>query len=117
MAHTHEVREKQVVPGISPTVVLARIIYFVFGIIIAFLVVRIILLLLAANQGNAFVDFVYTISGVFAAPFFGIFSYTPSYGASVFEISTFIAIIIYLLVCWGLVTLVMLGSRHHDEVA
>lgn len=113
MATVHEVREPV---SMSPAIVAARAIYFIFGVIEAFIVVRMILLLLAANQANAFVDFVYTVSGIFVAPFFGIFGYTPTYGASVFEISSLVAIVVYALVCWGLVSLVTLGSRDRTEV-
>ncbi|MCA9325045.1 YggT family protein [Candidatus Saccharibacteria bacterium] len=115
MAHTHEIREP-VTTGVSPAVLAARAIYFAFGVVIAFIVLRMVLLLLGANQANAFVDFVYAISGVFVMPFFGIFAYAPSYGVSTFEISSLVAIIIYTLIAWGLASLVTLGSRHRTEV-
>lgn len=103
--------------GGVPTAVLAsRVVWFVAGFIITLLVLRMVLLLLAANQGNAFVDFVYALSAIFAAPFFGIFAYTPAYGSSVFEISSLVAILVYALVAWGLVRLLTLGSRHADAV-
>ncbi len=96
----------------APTSVIAkRVIYYIVGVIVALLLIRIVLLLLAANQGNGFVDFVYALSGVFAAPFFGIFSYTPTYGSSVFEISSVVAILIYVLVGWGIAKLFTLGSN------
>lgn len=96
----------------APTSVIAkRIIYYIVGIIVALLLLRIVLLLLAANQGNAFVDFIYALGGIFAAPFFGIFSYTPVYGASVFELSSVVAILIYMLVGWGIAKLLTLGSN------
>ncbi|RZJ87310.1 MAG: YggT family protein, partial [Chryseobacterium sp.] len=78
------------------------------------LVLRIVLLLLAANQGNGFVDFVYAVSGFFAMPFYGIFNYTPAYGSSVLELSSIVAIFIYALVGWGLVKLLTIGSRTRD---
>jgi len=95
-------------------VIVRRIIWYVAGIIIAFLVVRLILQLLAANQGNGFVDFVYAVSGFFAAPFFGIFNYQPSYGQSTFELSSLVAIVIYALIAWGLAKLFTLTSAHPD---
>lgn len=115
MTDTHDMREPVAVT-VSPAVFAARIIYFIFGVIIAFIVLRMIFLLLGANQANEFVNFVYVVSAVFVAPFFGIFSYTPSYGVSVFEISSLVAIVVYVLVCWGLVSLATLGSRHRPEV-
>jgi len=95
-------------------VIVRRIIWYVAGIIIAFLVVRLILQLLAANQGNGFVDFVYAVSGFFAAPFFGVFSYQPTYGQSTLEVGTIVAIIVYALIAWGLAKLFTLTSAHPD---
>ena len=43
-------------------VVVRRVIWYIAGIIIALLALRIVLLLLAANQDNAFVDFIYGYS-------------------------------------------------------
>lgn len=91
-----------------------RIIWYIAGVIIALLVLRIVLLLLAANQGSPFVDFVYNVSGFFAWPFFGIFSYKPTYGQSVFEISSVVAIIVYALVAMGLAKLFTLTSDRAD---
>jgi hypothetical protein len=108
--------ERQVVADrtVSSGVVIRRAIYYIFGIIIALLILRLILLLLAANQGAPFVDFVYSLSAVFAWPFFGIFSYQPSYGQSTLEISTLIAILVYALLAMGLGRLFTLGSRRTD---
>lgn len=95
--------------------VVRNIIYYVAGIIIVLLALRIVLLLLAANQGNAFVDFIYGLSGVFAWPFYGIFSYQPSYGQSTFEISSVVAILVYALAAWGLASLFTLTRSNPEE--
>lgn len=87
---------------VSNGIIARRVVYYVTGVIIALLALRIILLLMAANQGTAFVDFVYAVSGVFAAPFYGIFSYEPSYGKSVFEVSSLVAIVVYALAALGI---------------
>lgn len=100
---------------IDSRIVLQRIVYYIAGIIVALLAFRIVLLLLAANQGSPFVDFVYGISGFFAWPFYGIFSYQPSYGQSTFEMSSIVAIIVYVLVAMALAKLLMLTSSHDDE--
>lgn len=100
---------------LSSAVIARRVVYYLAGVIIALLALRIVLLLLAANQGSGFVDFIYAVSGFFAWPFYGIFSYQPAYGQSVFEISSVVAIIIYALAAVGLGKLFTLGSSH-DEV-
>lgn len=99
------------VPG---AVVAQRVVWYIVGFIVVLLLLRLVLLLLGANQGNAFVDFIYAFSGIFAAPFFGIFSYEPSYGKSVFEVSTLVAMLVYGLVGWGIAKLFTLGSNHAE---
>lgn len=96
-------------------VVARRIVYYVVGVIIALLTLRIILLLLAANEGSAFVDFVYAVSGLFAMPFYGMFNYTPTYGQSVFEISSLVAIVVYALIGVGIAKLFSL-TKSEDAV-
>lgn len=111
--------EREVVTdrGVAPgSVVAARVVWYIAGVIIALLALRLVLQLLGANEGNAFVDLVYGLSGVFAAPFFGMFNYEPSYGVSYFEVSTFVAILIYALLGWGLARLFTLGSNRRVDV-
>ena len=92
-------------------VLAARVVWYITGVIIALLALRLVLQLLGANEGNPFVDLVYGLSGIFAAPFFGMFSYEPSYGVSYFEVSTFVAILIYVLLGWGIARLFTLNRR------
>ena len=99
---------------VSTQTILARVIRYFFGAISIFIGLRIVLLLLAANQGNPFVDFVYGVGGFFAAPFYGLFNYTPAYGSSVFEISSIVAILVYVLLAWGLVKLLTIGSNNQE---
>ena len=100
--------------SVDKGVVARRVIYYIAGFIIALLALRLVLLLLAANQSAPFVDFVYALSGFFAWPFYGIFSYQPSYGLATFEISTVVAIIVYALIAMGLAKLFTLTSDRTD---
>ena len=50
-----------------------RLVVLIFGIIQAFIILRIVLLLLDAREGNAIVSFILNISQLFVAPFEGIF--------------------------------------------
>lgn len=106
------VSTKTSMPG---AVILRRVVWYITGVIIALLVLRLILLMLAANDNTAFVSFVYSLSGFFAAPFFGIFNYQPTYGKFTFELSTVVAIIVYALVGWGIAKLATLG-RPQEEI-
>ncbi len=98
-------------PAASGGVMAARVVWYITGVIVALLALRLVLQLLGANEDNGFVSLVYGLSGFFAAPFFGMFSYEPSYGVSYFEVSTLVAMLIYLLIGWGIARLFTLRSR------
>lgn len=97
----------------SGIVIAQRIIYYIGGVIIALLAVRLILQLLGANQGSDFVGFVYGLSGIFVAPFFGIFG-EPTFGQSHFETSTLVAIVVYTLIIMGIAKLLTLTQPNKE---
>lgn len=100
--------------AISGLAIVQRIIYYIGGVIIALLAVRLLLQLLGANQASDFVGFVYNLSGVFVTPFFGMFG-EPTFGQSHFETSTLVAIIIYALIIVGIAKLLTV-TRPHEEI-
>lgn len=106
-----QVARTEYTPGV---VVLQRVVWFIAGLISTIIALRFVFLLLGANRGAGFTDFIYSLSAPFVAPFVGIFG-EPSYGQSVFEISSVLAIAIYLLIAWGLAKLFTL-TRPRDEV-
>jgi hypothetical protein len=83
---------------------ITRTTYFVLGVLEIILLLRFLFRLLGANQGSSFVVFLYNLSHVFVVPFYGIFN-DPTFGNSVFEITTLIAMLIYALLAWGIVSL------------
>lgn len=99
---------------VDSTMVIGRIVYYIAGVIITLLVLRIVLLLLGANQSSPFVDFIYSLSGAFAWPFFGVFNYQPTYGQSTFELSSVVAIVVYSLLAFGIVKLLTLAKPTND---
>lgn len=99
--------------SVESRVVIVRIIWFIIGFIITMLLLRIVLLMLGANQGAPIVDFIYAVSGAFAWPFNGIFG-TPTYGQSVFDVSSAVGIVIYALIGWGLQKLLTLTSANRE---
>lgn len=84
-----------------------QIIWYIVGLIEVLLIFRMILKVLGANQASGFVNLIYTLSDPFALPFAGIFGITVA-SASVFEWSTIIAGVVYLLIGFGLVQLMQL---------
>jgi hypothetical protein len=71
-----------------------RVVVFVFGIIQALIVVRIVLLLIDANQDNGLVRFIYDLSAFFIGPFEGILKTNAvQAGASVLDIAALVALV------------------------
>lgn len=97
---------------VSSSVMLKRVVWYIAGVIIALLAIRVVLLLLGANRDSGFVDFVYALSGVFAAPFYGIFNYQPVYGQATLELSSLVAMAVYALVAWGIAKLTTLTKSN-----
>jgi hypothetical protein len=64
----------------------------------------VVLKLLGANPASGFTQFIYNLSGPFVLPFFNVIPATRA-GSSIIEWSTFIAMIVYLVVAFGLVKL------------
>lgn len=85
--------------------ILSRVVWYVFGVIVVLIGVRFVLKLFGANTGAGFVQFVYGLSGVFMAPFNTIFKALVVSGAT-FEWSALVAIAVYILVAWGVVALI-----------
>lgn len=103
---TRQVSERHV----GSSTLLARIIWFVAGVLLVLLAFRFILTLLGANPNNGFADFIYSVSHPFVAPFFGLFGYKLQYGVSRFELYTLIAMAVYAIIAWGLARLVTLNQ-------
>ncbi|HVA25132.1 MAG TPA: hypothetical protein VMW62_12160 [Chloroflexota bacterium] len=82
-----------------------RIVYYVFGVIQAFILIRFILKVLAANPSSPFTQIIYNVSWVFVFPFNGV---VPNYtaGATVFEWFSLIALVVYALISVALAKLI-----------
>ena len=88
---------------------LNRFVYYIAGVIEVLLIFRFALKILGANPFSPFVSIIYGISGIFVAPFVGIFRAAVGEGletASVLEPSTIFAILVYFVVALGIVELI-----------
>jgi uncharacterized protein YggT (Ycf19 family) len=92
--------------SVSGATLLARIIWYIAGVILVLLAFRFVLALLGANSANQFANFIYTASHPFVAPFFSLFGYRMQYGVSRFEIYTLVAMAVYAIIAYGLAKLV-----------
>lgn len=96
---------------------LAQIVWFIIGVLVFLLVIRMVLSLLGANPANAFADLIYSLSNPFVAPFRGLLQVgTVELGIARFELETLVAIIIYTLIGWGIVKLINLGRKDTARV-
>ncbi len=91
---------------VSQTSVVARVVWFIAGILLILLAFRFVFILLGADTANGFANFIYSVSYPFAAPFFGIFGYSLRYGVSRVELSTLVAMAVYALIAYGIVKLI-----------
>jgi uncharacterized protein YggT (Ycf19 family) len=95
-----------------------QITWFVVGLIDVLIGLRFVLKLTGASPQAEFVRLMYAISRPFVAPFRGIFP-DSGQGFYVFEPSSLVAVAVYLLLGWGIVTLVKIlttprGARAVD---
>lgn len=98
---------------------ISNLIYFLFGLLETGLIFRLMLKLTGASQTSGFVSFIYGFTEVFTRPFEGIFRRSMIDGLQaepVFEPSTFIAIIVYAVVAFGIVKLVQILSGEKQEI-
>jgi hypothetical protein len=91
---TNEVVDSTTVVSPSGGELGRRLVVLVFGIIQLLIVLRIVLLLLNAREGNDLVRFVLDASQIFVAPFIGIFNVDAlKSGGSIFDIAALAALV------------------------
>jgi len=95
---------------------LSQIVYFIFGIIEALILIRLVLRLLAANPNATFTSLMYQLSYPFVAPFQGVFPSPAASQGSVLELSSVLAIIVYALLAYFIVRLIELAQRRRTPV-
>lgn len=97
----------------------SNIVWYIVGFIGILLAIRFMLKLFGANPASGFVDFIYVVTGVLTAPFDNIFSVaSPETGdvvRSVFEPSILVALVVYVLLGWGIVKLINLNRSSAVE--
>lgn len=96
------------------------VIYFLAGVIEVLLAFRFILKLAGANPASGFVRFIYGLSQIFIMPFEGIFRRAVNQGvevSSIFEPATVVAMVVYMVVVWGIIQLIgILAGKTAQEV-
>src|SRR4030065_1693724 len=93
----HEAGREQRVATFKAT----QLIWLLLGLLEAALALRVIFKLVGVNEANSFATLLYSVTGFFLAPFAS-WAGSPAAGRMVLEVSTIIAMIVYLLIAWAL---------------
>lgn len=89
----------------SPFGMIEKAVVYIFGLIQLVILLRIVLLLVAAREGNDIVAFVYNVSDVLVAPFRGILRLEQiAAGQTALDIAAIVA-----LIGWTIIELLVLG--------
>ncbi len=117
------VRESRVYDGVAidrgPTAgeMLRRIVALAFGILQALLILRIILLLLIANQGNDVVSLILGVTDPFVEPFRGMFQLdrVSANSGSTLDVAAIVALIGWTLIEALVLAVLSLGARRGED--
>ena len=93
----HEAGREQRVATFKAT----QLIWLLLGLLEATLALRVIFKLIGVNPANTFASFLYNVTDIFLAPFASLAG-APAAGGMVLEISSILAMIVYLLIGWAL---------------
>jgi len=107
---------EHVAAGPSGTLVARRVVTLIFGILQAFLVLRIILLLLIANPGNEVVALIRGFTDPFVEPFRGMFQLdrVTADSGSMLDVAALVALLAWTLVEALVVGVVSIGARRSE---
>src|ERR1700736_723445 len=87
-----------------------QVVWWIVGFVDILLAIRFLLKLLGGSTVSGFVTFMYNITQPLVAPFHGIFN-TAVQGRSILEPESLVAIAIYSLIGWGIVSLIRMMTR------
>jgi len=90
-----------------------RVVTLAFSVLVVLIAVRFVLLALGANAGNAWVDFIYSVSEPFVDLFRGVFSldHMSPVGRSVIDVAAIVAMVGYGLLAILINAILRLGDR------
>jgi hypothetical protein len=104
MSDYQETRRTEDEPGRTQRVATfkaTQLIWLVLGLLEAAIALRVVFKLIGVNAGNSFATLLYNVTGLFVAPFASLTG-APAASGMVLEISSIIAMIVYLLIFWAM---------------
>ena len=93
----HEAGQEQRVATFKAT----QMIWLLVGLLEAAIALRVVFKLIGVNASNSFATLLYSVTDLFVAPFASLTG-APAAGGMVLEISSIIAMIVYLLIGWAM---------------
>ena len=93
----HEAGREQRVATFKAT----QLIWLLLGLLEAAIALRVVFKLIAVNAANPFAKLLYGVTNLFVAPFASLVG-NPTYSNNVLEITSIIAMLVYLLIAWGI---------------
>lgn len=84
---------------------ITQLIWLLLGILEALIALRVVFKLIGVNAANSFASLLYNVTEIFVAPFASLIG-APAAGRMVLEISSILAMFIYLLIGWALAKVV-----------
>jgi YggT family protein len=93
----HEAGQEQRVATFKAT----QMIWLLLGLLEAGIALRVVFKLIGVNAANSFASLLYSVTDLFVAPFASLTG-APAAGGMVLEISSIIAMIVYLLIGWAM---------------
>lgn len=88
-----------------------QVLYILFSILAAVIILRVILVGAGANANNGFVDFIYNVSEPLVKPFLTMFDREIVYDVGRFEYESIIALIVYAVVVAIVASVIRIGRR------
>jgi hypothetical protein len=103
--------------GPTPGEMIRRVVILLFGILQGLLILRIVLLLLVANQGNDIVASIINFTDIFVEPFRGMFQLdrVRADQGSVLDVAAIVALIAWTLIEAVVVALLSVGARRGED--
>jgi hypothetical protein len=95
-------------PSTRPLYRATQVVWYLFALLEIILAFRFFLRLAGANPAAAFTNFIYSISLPFVQPFITVFRITVVEGR-MFEWTTLLAMLVYLIIAWGITSLFVMG--------
>jgi ABC-type Na+ efflux pump permease subunit len=86
-----------------------QIVWYVLSLLEVLLAFRFVFKVTGANAGAGFVNFIYSVTYPFVAPFAAVFR-TSQVAGAIFEWTTLLAMFVYLIVAWGIIRLFLMSK-------